>query len=430
LAVDGSEPSISSRVDGLPIVFRTNNEGTVAERLRIASFGTVINGTSVLLASINRGNLTINGTDSILNLSVSNTLGGYLYHGGTDMYLVNSKTGALISFTNNIERMRITSGGNVLIGTSSDNGNKVQIDGGMRTTGGITSAIQMFVENGSLYVSSGAGSTYAARISVGYNYPYVDTFFDSYGGPSYEGRIQFRTSINNGLITTRLTIMNSGNVGINNTSPTEGLVVATGALRVTSQALDFTAGTRGISIDTTGGGLGRIYTVTGTGTATDLALGADNTERLRITTGGALLINSSVYIRSKTLTGTANGTNTIFNIFLGYPGGIAGTVEVFAMAGIIGGGSISSRVLTFNFAGGNIAGGSGANANVSNSVLGTAASGFSGGTNIDSLSASITSLTVDSFNISISNTISGSQVTNPTYYIRVTYGLHANATLS
>jgi len=147
------------------------------------------------------------------------------------------------------------------------------------------------------------------------------------------------------------------------------------------------------------------------------------------TLSGPLNINGS-YIRGKTVTGTANGTNAILGVFLGYPGGISGTVEVFAMAGIIAGGSISSRILTFNFSGGNQAGGGGADANVSNSVLGSVASGFAGSTNIDSLSASITSLTVDSFNISISNTITGTQITAPTYYIQVTYGLHGNASIS
>ena len=75
-------------------------------------------------------------------------------------------------------------------------------------------------------------------------------------------------------------------LGIGNASPTEGLILNNGAFRVTSQALDFSAGTRGISIDTTGGNLGRIYTVTGSGTATDLALGTNNTEQFRIFAAG------------------------------------------------------------------------------------------------------------------------------------------------
>lgn len=82
-------------------------------------------------------------------------------------------------------------------------------------------------------------------------------------------------------------------LGVGTDTPTEGLVVSTGALRVTSQAFDFSAGTRGISIDTTAGNLGRIYTVSGTGTATDLAFGTNNSERLRITTGGNVGISTT-----------------------------------------------------------------------------------------------------------------------------------------
>jgi hypothetical protein len=58
LAVDGSEPSISGRVSGLPIVFRTNNGGTVGERMRITSGGNVLIGTT----SDNGNRLRVNGT--------------------------------------------------------------------------------------------------------------------------------------------------------------------------------------------------------------------------------------------------------------------------------------------------------------------------------------------------------------------------------
>ena len=90
------------------------------ERMRITSGGNVlINGTVVQNSATNRGNLTINGTTSILNLSTSDTNAGYLYHGGTDMLLVNSKNGATLFYTNDTERMRITSGGVVLVANSS-----------------------------------------------------------------------------------------------------------------------------------------------------------------------------------------------------------------------------------------------------------------------------------------------------------------------
>ena len=115
------------------------------------------------------------------------------------------------------------------------------------------------------------------------------------GGRLYlNGGMGYQSAFNaNGGDILMQVLTGSGNVGIGTSSPTEGLVVSRGALRITSQALDFTTGTRGISIDTTDGNVGRIYTVTGTGTATDLTFGTNNSERIRITTWGQLLIGKS-----------------------------------------------------------------------------------------------------------------------------------------
>jgi hypothetical protein len=94
--------------------------------------------------------------------------------------------------------------------------------------------------------------------------------------------------------TLRILVNAAGNVGIGTSAPTEGLVVANSALRVTGQATDFSSGTRGVNIDTiTSSGNGRIYMVNGTGTAGDLLLGTANTERMRITSGGNVLIGTS-----------------------------------------------------------------------------------------------------------------------------------------
>ena len=108
-------------ITGGGILFGTGASAT--ERMRITSGGNVlINGTTVQNSATSRGNLTINGTTSILNLSISDTNAGYLFHGGTDLLLVNAKNGGQLFYTNDTERMRITSGGNVGIGTvgSSD----------------------------------------------------------------------------------------------------------------------------------------------------------------------------------------------------------------------------------------------------------------------------------------------------------------------
>jgi hypothetical protein len=101
--------------------FLTPSGGTLATRLHITSGGNVvIGGTTAQNNAASRGNLTINGTTSILNLSISDTNGGYLYHGGTDMLLVNAKNGAQLFYTNDTERMRITSDGAIGILGNTD----------------------------------------------------------------------------------------------------------------------------------------------------------------------------------------------------------------------------------------------------------------------------------------------------------------------
>ena len=159
----------------------------------------------------------------------------------------------------------------------------------------------------------------------------------------------------------------------------------------------------------------------------------DNGNKLQVSGGASLtgvLTQNGVYTRSKTQSGTANSSNSIFSIVYGFPGAISGTVKVFAMAGIIGGGYMSTCVLTFNFAGGNNAGGTVESSNVSNSVLGTIASANAAFTAITSLTASITSASATGFNITLTNIIVGTQITDPTYYIEVSYGLYGNASIS
>jgi hypothetical protein len=64
-----------------------------------------------------------------------------------NMYLGQDSTGAIIYsdgavpmyfLTNAVERMRITSGGNILLGTTTDNGERLYVSGAIRATGNIT----------------------------------------------------------------------------------------------------------------------------------------------------------------------------------------------------------------------------------------------------------------------------------------------------
>lgn len=69
---------------------------------------------SPLYTAANRTTLNINGTSTaILGLSIGGSGAGYLYHSGTDIYLVNELSGAMRLSTSNVERITILAGGSV-----------------------------------------------------------------------------------------------------------------------------------------------------------------------------------------------------------------------------------------------------------------------------------------------------------------------------
>ena len=136
------------------------------------------------------------------------------------------------------ERMRITSGGNVLIGTTSDNGARLQVSGTGSFTGSITSLIniagiqnQLILENvntaegldgNSIYFKGYQGSL--AKISA-------------YGIPTQQvgGYLQLQSYSDNTTANIGLIIHQGGNVSINNTNNSFQLDVS-GTLRVTGAA--------------------------------------------------------------------------------------------------------------------------------------------------------------------------------------------------
>ena len=165
------------------MLFGNNN----TEVMRIDSSGNVIVGhTSAILSSSNRGNVTINGaSESILSLGINGSEAGYLFHDGTTQFLVNTKNGGQRFFTNNTERMRINSDGDIGINTSSPiSGSKLDVvdtdDMTMRvrSTGASSSGIR--------FQNSGTGTTTTDGLFVGigsgkdgflWNYEDVPTIF-------------------------------------------------------------------------------------------------------------------------------------------------------------------------------------------------------------------------------------------------------------
>jgi hypothetical protein len=101
-----------------------------------ASGNLLIGNTASVHASSGRGVVEINGAStSILGLTINGAAAGYLYHGGTNLSVWNVLNGSMEFGTNNTTRLTITSGGNVLIGTTTDSGYKLQVNGNIQATG-------------------------------------------------------------------------------------------------------------------------------------------------------------------------------------------------------------------------------------------------------------------------------------------------------
>jgi len=136
-----------------PVLFSTND----TERMRITSSGNVGIGTSTPQSGLGNG-LTIDGsTYATLYLQNSGTQRGYFtgYSGGL---IINASTGTLA--LNN-------GGSNVLIGTTTDNGERLYVSGSIRATGSITANSDVRlkknierIENALQKVSEISGYTY------------------------------------------------------------------------------------------------------------------------------------------------------------------------------------------------------------------------------------------------------------------------------
>ena len=87
------------------------------ERMRITSEGDVlIRGTYNPYSQANRGNITLNGSNSnIIAFANNSSAKAYIYHNGLDFEINNGVAGLLKFATNSTERMRITGGGDTSI---------------------------------------------------------------------------------------------------------------------------------------------------------------------------------------------------------------------------------------------------------------------------------------------------------------------------
>jgi hypothetical protein len=191
-------------MSAVPVIFQVN-QNEVARFDASGNFS--IATTTVQNPAAGRGNITIGGTSSsILNFGYNDSDNGYIFHNG-DFSIVNRvSTKPLIFGTEGAERMRITSSGNVGVGTA---GPVSPLD-----VNGIISSRGIYITQNSgtynvIYNASNSVSMYLGGSADQANYYDNNThYFRSSGGGTYYAIIN-----------------SSGNVGINTTSPSYKLDV-------------------------------------------------------------------------------------------------------------------------------------------------------------------------------------------------------------
>jgi hypothetical protein len=143
----GPEDSLTSRWTGtlayIDIAYSAQWNGGVT--ILANGGGNVGIGTNTPSANANQTSLTINGTNnSRLDMQVSGTRKAGFVVASDAAYLETTAAIPLVFYTNSAERMRITSGGNILMGTTTDNGNRLNVSGNISSSGTVSGSTGSF----------------------------------------------------------------------------------------------------------------------------------------------------------------------------------------------------------------------------------------------------------------------------------------------
>jgi len=202
-----------------PIIFNPlgGNVGIGTASPSFSDFSTNTQGLQIANSvGTNYAGLKLTGNQSITTGSLG------IYSGGATHYFWGGGANPMVFAVNDVERMRITSGGNVLIGTTTDAGYKLDVNGTGRFSGVTTFTKSSngtigLVGNMSQEVGTSAdGAGKFSGFGFGYNggsyYPAYMAYYVSSGGGNTQGELRFavRNSGSDIAATSALTIASTG----------------------------------------------------------------------------------------------------------------------------------------------------------------------------------------------------------------------------
>jgi len=252
--------------------------GTITERFRVQDDGNVGIGTSnpnVIASSV--ATLSLGGTHTTASGGVSYQVNGsvkfYQYVDTDSLFVHQGQSGIGQKFkVNNSEAMRITSGGNVLIGTTTDSGYRLSVDGD--SASGVVR-----IKN-----AANARDTFRSENAAG------TRTFNIGNDASGHGIVLVRNS--SGTTTTYISgsgnsYFNGGYVGIGTMSPARPIHVSSAATSIIAD-FEYTAAAYSTIKLTNTGGNASVSSLN-----SDLLLSPGATERMRVKNNGNVLIGTT-----------------------------------------------------------------------------------------------------------------------------------------